>query len=455
MEDASFRGIRMSTTASTPTTLDRAALLARFTRVRERSRRLFDLIVPEAYYSRPITLRNPIVFYEGHLAAFSVNTLIKKALGRPGIDEGLEVLFARGIDPDQVPADQPEEAGWPTRERVREYVEEADRVLAEALARAELDRPGHPLLDRAEAAFAILEHEEMHQETLQYIWHRLPFEQKLRPDGVALVTAGEVPRAARAAIPAGTVTLGARRGAIPFGWDNEFEEHRVDVPAFEIDVHDVTNAEFLEFVEDGGYERESLWSPPAWTWIAGERRQHPLFWERRQGAWYWRAMFELVPLPAAWPVYVSFAEAQAFAAWRGGRLPSEAEYHRAAFGAPDGSERPFPWGDTPPATIHGNFDHVHWDPVPVGSYPAGVSAFGVHDLAGNGWEWTSTPFAPFPGFTPMPSYPEYSADFFDNAHFVIKGASPATPSAHVRRSFRNWFRPHYPYVYATFRCARG
>ena len=90
----------------------------------------------------------------------------------------------------------------------------------------------------------------------------------------------------------------------------------------------------------------------------------------------------------------------------------------------------------------------------MGSYPSGASAFGVHDLIGNGWEWTSSPFAPFPGFSPMASYPEYSADFFDAAHFVLKGASPATPAAHVRRSFRNWFRPHYPYVYATFRCAR-
>ena len=107
----------MSTSAGTQTSLDRSALLARFTRVRERSRQLFDLIVPEAYYSRPITLRNPIVFYEGHLAAFSVNTLIKKALGRPGIDAELEVLFARGIDPEQVPPDQPAYAGWPLRER--------------------------------------------------------------------------------------------------------------------------------------------------------------------------------------------------------------------------------------------------------------------------------------------------------------------------------------------------
>jgi formylglycine-generating enzyme required for sulfatase activity len=162
-----------------------------------------------------------------------------------------------------------------------------------------------------------------------------------------------------------------------------------------------------------------------------------------------------VPLPPAWPVYVSHAEADAFARWRGMRLPTEAEYHRAAFGSPAGGERPLPWGTARPSERHGNFGLRHWDPVPVGSHPAGASAWGVHDLIGNGWEWTSTIFAPFGGFTPTPSYPRYSADFFDGGHYVMKGASPATAPELVRRSWRNWFRPRYPYPYATFRCVRS
>jgi ergothioneine biosynthesis protein EgtB len=434
--------------------VDRAALLDRFRRVRARSRQLFDLVTPEAYYSRPITLRNPIVFYEGHLAAFSVNTLLKRALGYPGIDPALEVLFARGIDPEHEVPGESLRASWPSRQDVIAYVEEADRRLQDAFATADLSRPGHPLLDRAEAVFAILEHEEMHQETLQYIWHRLPLDQKQRPGGPAPVTDGVAPTREPVAIPAGTATLGARRQAVQFGWDNEFGELRLDVPAFTVDRHNVTNDEFLAFVEDGGYTREPLWTPAAWEWRASEGLTHPLFWERHDGEWYWRAMFDLVPLPPAWPVYVSHAEAEAFARWRGDRLMTEAEYHRAAFGTPDGREQALPWGETGPDVSRGNFGAVHWDPVPVGAYPAGASAFGVHDLIGNGWEWTASLFAPFPGFAPMPSYPEYSADFFDGAHFVLKGASPATPLAHVRRSFRNWFRPHYPYVYATFRCAQ-
>ena len=157
-------------------------------------------------------------------------------------------------------------------------------------------------------------------------------------------------------------------------------------------------------------------------------------------------------MPLSWPVYVTWAEATAYARWRKRRLPTEAEYHRAAYGTPSGEERPQPWGDEAPSARHGRFDFSDWDPAPVGTHPAGRSAWGIEDLVGNGWEWTSTVFGGFSGFQPIPSYPEYSADFFDGQHYVIKGASPATAKELVRRSFRNWFRPEYPYMYATFRC---
>jgi formylglycine-generating enzyme required for sulfatase activity len=165
-------------------------------------------------------------------------------------------------------------------------------------------------------------------------------------------------------------------------------------------------------------------------------------------------MFDLIPLPPSWPVYVSHAEAAAYARWRGARLMSEAEFQRAAYGTPADGERPYAWGDAAPSGDRGVFDFSSWDPAPVGAHPAGRSAWGVDDLVGNGWEWTSTPFAPFPGFEPLPSYPEYSADFFDGDHVVMKGASPATARELLRPTFRNWFRPRYPYVYATFRLAR-
>ena len=209
----------------------------------------------------------------------------------------------------------------------------------------------------------------------------------------------------------------------------------------------------MRFIQAGGYENRELWSDEAWGWKAAESVEHPAFWKREGNLWMYRAMFGDIRLPLDWPVYVSHAEATAYAKWLGRKLPSEGQFHRATYGTPDGkSERNYPWGDAGPTEKHGNFDFRSWDPEPVGSHPAGASAFGVHDLVGNGWEWTRTEFAPFAGFRPMSFYPGYSANFFDGKHFVMKGGSPRTAACMLRRSFRNWFQPHYPYVYATFRC---
>ena len=382
-----------------------------YARNRTRSRALFDLIHPDAYYVRPISLRNPIVFYEGHLPAFSIISVLNRGLGRAGVDERLERLFARGIDPESEETAVPRSGAstaWPARDEVLAFGAAADAALLDAMDTAPSD-----------ALYTALEHEAMHQETLLYMWHRLPYEQKHRPTYLRYERKGESPAPKTVRIPAGPATLGATRDQVPFGWDNEFEAHVVDVAAFDVDMHSVTNADYLPFV-DGGHGE-----PPA-------------FWHRHDGQWYWRAMFEFVPLPMAWPVYVSHDAASAYARWKGRRLMTEAEYHRAA----DGTDL---------AAGHANF--TMWDPVPAGARPLGTSRWGVHDLVGNGWEWTSTVFAPFPGFEPMATYPEYSADFFDGEHYVLKGASPATARELIRPSFRNWFRSNYPYVYAKFRTA--
>jgi iron(II)-dependent oxidoreductase len=438
----------------TASTLDRRTLTDWYRLNRARSAALFQMLEDDAYYRQPIALRHPVVFYDGHLHAFSFNTLVKGALGGASIDARLETLFARGIDPEHEDADGAARFEWPDRGVVRQFADEVDRRVIDALTHADLVQPGHPLLDRGEAVFTILEHEAMHQETLLYLWHRLPFSSKRAPQGYSPQLAGQAPHQEWIEVPAGRATLGVDRSAVPFGWDNEFPAHAVEVPAFEIQRHDVTNTAFLEFVDAGGYHEPRWWTPEGFQWVRHEQLEHPAFWERQESAWYWRGMFGSVPLPLAWPVYVSHAEAAAFARWRGHRLPTEAEFQRAAYGTPDGSERRFPWGDFPAEAARGVFDFTSWDPEPAGSRPAGCSAWGIDDLVGNGWEWTGTVFAPFPGFQPMPSYPQYSADFFDGAHFVLKGASTATARALIRPSFRNWFRPHYPYVYATFRCAR-
>jgi ergothioneine biosynthesis protein EgtB len=439
-------------------TLDRQGLLAWYDRNRARAAQLFGLVADEVYYTRPIALRNPIVFYEGHLPAFSFLTLVRRGLGRPSIDERLEGLFARGIDPHEAACD-PRARGneadlWPSRAQVREFVAEADRQVREALREGAIEQPGHPLLDRGEAAWCILEHEATHLETLLYMWHRLPLKHKHRPADYRPKVEGAAPPVEWIDVPAGPAVLGVERNSVPFAWDNEMPAYAQDMPGFQILRHNVTNAEYREFVEAGGYRQEKWWRPEDWRWLRSEGLEHPTFWERAGQGWLWRGLFDHIALPEAWPVWVSQAEASAYARWRGWRLPTEAEYQRAGYGSPDGGVRRFPWGDETPRAIHGVFDFSSWDPEPVGTHPAGQSAWGIHDLVGNGWEWTATPFAPFPGFAVRGCYPEYSEEFFDGEHFVLKGASPATVAELVRPSFRNWFRGRYPFVYGSFRCVR-
>jgi ergothioneine biosynthesis protein EgtB len=414
---------------------------------RAATQRFFDeTLMPGAYEVQPIALRHPFIFYEGHLAAFGVLKILREALGRPPVDAALEGLFERGIDPPTEGGAAPA-APWPERAAVSAYVSLADAAVGEALASGACDAHGA-------AVSTVLEHELMHLETLRYMLHRLPYADKRESaNAPAVETVGGAQRGDGVRVPAGVATLGAQSGELPFGWDNEFPRTCRVVPAFTIDVLPVTNGEFLEFVEAGGYSDPSLWRDGDVEWLASHGVSHPPFWRRDGSAWIWIGQFGLLPLPIGWPVWVSHAEASAYARWKGRRLPTEAEFHRAAFGTPRGPERSFPWGEAAPAPEHGNFGGERDDPVPAGSRPEGASAWGVHELVGNGWEWTSTPFAPFEGFAPMPTYPRYSSDFFDGRHFVLKGASPATPAALVRRTFRNWFQPRYPYVFAKFRCA--
>jgi len=418
-------------TPSTPE-LDRPALLDWYDANRERSAALFSLVEDSAMFGRPIPLRHPIVFYEGHLPAFSFLTLNARALGEPSVDASLERLFERGIDPGSAAeAKAHARSDWPSRERIAAFAEACDRRVRSAITSAKIQDAGVPRLVRGQAVYTLLEHEQMHHETLLYIVHQLDYESKGR---VAQshhdheIAAGEPIE-----ISEGVATLGADLDDVAFGWDNEFGRNTVRVPRFAIAEYPVTNGDWLAFVRSGGP------TPP--------------FWIERDGEWFLRGVFEELPLPKSWPVYVSHRQAEAYASWAGMQLPSEAQYHRAAFGTPHGEERAFPWGSEAPGAEHGNFDFQRYDPEPVDAHPAGASAWGVFDLIGNGWEWTSSRFEPFPGFAPMASYPQYSADFFDGRHYVMKGASPVTARQLIRRSFRNWFFDDYPYMYAKFRVA--
>ena len=384
-----------------------AELCHALSRARAQTDTLFELVDPAALYERPIPERHRIIFYLGHLEAFDWN-LLGRALEMPPFHPGLDQLFSFGIDPGSadLPTDQP--ADWPSADEVRDYNARVRRALEAALAHAPED-----------LMHVAIQHRLMHAETFAYMLHHLPFEQKA-PPAHSVAPSGPLPETRMVEIPGGPATLGRKHNE-GFGWDNEFDQHRVEVPAFSIAQHKVANGDYLEFVKAGAAA--------------------PHFWICREGQWCYHGMFEDIPLPLDWPVYVSHEQAQAYARWKGKSLPTEAQFHRAAYdhGGPTG----------PGAFTFENVDFRSWDPEPVTASPPNRS--GVSQLVGNGWEWTATPFEPFAGFQPFPFYPGYSANFFDGQHYVLKGGSPRTARCLLRSSFRNWFRPAYPYIYATFR----
>jgi iron(II)-dependent oxidoreductase len=437
-------------------------LTEQLVKARQQTDALFDLVKPDSLYERPISERHRIIFYIGHLEAFDWNLFHERALGLKPFHPEFDRLFAFGIDPvgGGLPTDQPSD--WPSIAAIQDYVQKIRAVLDEKLTHALLDSSlstsdGFPLTTLLNVA---VEHRLMHAETLAYMLHQLPLDRKKpKSESLSLITPAVVRRSIE--IPAGVVTLGLPRGSDSFGWDNEYAAQSVEVPSFAIDQYKVTNRQYLEFIAAGGYETPAFWSDgdindgnknEDWNWKSRQGISHPAFWKRQGQQWLYRTMFDDVPLPLDWPVYVSQAEAKAYARWAGKSLPMEAEWQRAAYATPQGEERPYPWGNEAPVHSFGNFDFARWSPTPVNEFSRGQSAFGVHGMLGNGWEWTSTEFAPFPGFEPFPFYRGYSADFFDGKHFVMKGGSARTTACMLRRTFRNWFQAHYQFIYTGFRC---
>ena len=391
-----------------------------------RTDELFKMVRPEALFKRPIPERHRLNFYIGHLAAFDWNMICSYGLAIDPIRADFNELFAFGIDPDEsgLPSDQPSD--WPGIAETRDYC-----VRVRAKVEASLGRVPEQLVH------VCLEHRLMHAETICYLLHNLDARDKISPGSRAeapLASDRSGPDREWIPIPAGIASLG-RNERSGFGWDNEFGECAFDVPTFEVSKHKVTNGEYLAFVDQGG--------------------EAPHYWKRDGNSWRLRTMFGETPLPLDWPVYTTHLQARAFAERAGATLPSEPQWDRAAYGSNHGTDRSQPWGNGEPRPERGNFGFARWDPCAVTATPEGDSFYGVSQPVGNGWEWTSDLFRPFPGFREFPFYPGYSANFFDDEHYVLKGGSPRTAHALLRRSFRNWFREGYPYNYATFRLVRS
>jgi ergothioneine biosynthesis protein EgtB len=240
-----------------------------------------------------------------------------------------------------------------------------------------------------------------------------------------------------------------------FAFDNEKPEHEVFIQDFAIDRAPVTNGQYFEFIRDGGYKNFHWWFSEGWETVNREHWQAPLYWEFHDGQWMIRDFngLQSVSERKDEPVcHVSFFEASAFAKWAGKRLPTEAEWEKAASYDAHGSKQAFPWGDDTPDLKHANlFENGLWTTAPVGAYPGGVSAYGCHQMIGDVWEWTTSDYVPYPGF--KSEFDEYNDKWFVNQK-VLRGGSFATPQLHIRSTYRNFFHTHERWMTSGFRCAK-
>jgi gamma-glutamyl hercynylcysteine S-oxide synthase len=411
-----------------------AALRARLERelaaVRRRLLGLTNPLNDDAVHRQFDQIMSPLVWDMGHVANFEELWLLRELDGRPPHDRDLDRVYNPFENPRWTRAD------LPILPRP-----EALAYLADVVAGGYVYR-------------MIVQHEAQHQETILQALDLRSAADPYPPAGRRRVP---VPRPVvdteRVVVPAGPFLLGTDDRTAAY--DNERPSHRVDLPAFAIDRFPVTVRRWNEFMTGGGYDRPELWTDEGWTWREETGHTAPQGWTPNgAGGWLVRRFDHLLPLDPREPVqHVSWHEANAFARWAGGRLPTEAEWEKACAWDPAARRgRPYPWGDAPPSPVRANLDHAGWGPAPVGSYPAGASAYGVEQLLGDVYEWTSSPFVGYPGYSSFP-YPEYSEVFFGDDHRVLRGASWATSRWVARATFRNWDYPQRRQIFAGLRLA--
>ncbi len=430
----------------------RERVLADFHATFDRYERLFEVLQGEqAYTVKPISLRHPLIFYLGHTATFFINKLVLAGVLEQRVDPRLESMFAVGVD--EMSWDDLDEAhyDWPSSAEVRAYRDRVratvDRVLRELPISSPIgwDSPWWVVLMG-------IEHERIHLETSSVLirQHRLEFVRS-HPDWQPCRDSGPAPRNELLAVDAASFRLGRdREQAGYYGWDNEFGHREARTAAFQAARYLVSNQEFLEFVDAGGYADDAWWSDEGAAWKRFAHAAHPTFWLRDGEAWKLRLMCEVVAMPWNWPVETNFHEAQAFCNWKARRdglpvrLPSEDEWHALRHAARV--------GDAPqPSPAPANLELDHW----ASSCPVDRFAHGdFFDVVGNVWQWLDTPTYPFPGFEVHPIYDDFTTPTFDQRHNLIKGGSWVSCGNQALPVSRYAFRRHF-FQHAGFRYVVG
>ncbi len=422
----------------------RAWVAEQLGKARDRTTRLTGAVDEDDLVRQHSRLMSPLVWDFAHVGNQEELWLVRDVGGREPIRADIDELY----DAFQHPrADRPS-LPLLNPAQTRSYVAEVRAKVLDILDTVPLE--GRPLVDRAFAFGMIAQHEQQHDETM-LATHQL--RQGPPVLDAAPPPAGRRLPAAEVLVPGGTFTMGT--SAEPWALDNERPAHPVEVASFVIDTAPVGNRDYLRFVETGGYDDERWGSPAGWEHVRTAGLVAPRFWERDGDGWARLRFGHHESLPLDEPVmHVCFYEAEAYAAWAGKRLPTEAEWEYAARHDPStGRTRRYPWGDADPGPDHANLGQRHLRPAPVGAYPAGASPLGVEQLVGDVWEWTSSDFLPYPGFVAFP-YDEYSLVFFGSSYKVLRGGSFGTDEIVARGTFRNWDYPIRRQIFAGFRCAR-
>ena len=320
------------------------------------------------------------------------------------------------------------------------------------IAEADVSAASDPLLAGGYVFDLVIRHEQQHTETILQTLQIMTAETYVPPRAAELPRTTEPP-AAMVLVEGGPFEMGADSEA--FAYDNERPRHQRHLEPFWIDVLPVSNLQICGFIEDGGYDRRELWSREGWGWREDKGRTLPRYWQREPDGYWVRSFGELVPLDPRRPVcHVSWYEAEAYARYAGKRLPTEAEWEKAASWDPNReTKRRYPWGDDAPAAERANLDQRAFGTAPAGAYPGGAGAYGAQQLIGDVWEWTASGFDAYAGFEPFP-YPEYSEPFFGGPFKVLRGGSWATQPGVATTTFRNWDYPERRQIFAGFRCAR-
>ncbi|HCT78851.1 MAG TPA: ergothioneine biosynthesis protein EgtB [Micromonosporaceae bacterium] len=419
----------------------RARAAAELERTRARSMILTDSVDDDDFIKQHSHLMSPLVWDLAHIGNQEELWLVRDVGGREPVRTDIDHLYDAfkhpRVDRPTLPLLGPAEA--------RAYIGTVRQKVLDLLDTVRLE--GRPLVEHGFAFGMIVQHEQQHDETM------LATHQLRQGDPVlsaALPPSSHGAVSGEALIDGGPFLMGT--SLEPWALDNERPEHTVDVPAYFIDRAPVTNRQYQEFIDGGGYKDRRWWSTAGWEHRQQAKLKAPMHWHG-DGTYVRFGRREPI-VPDEPVVHVCWYEAEAYAAWAGKRLPTEAEWEKAArYDPATGRSRRYPWGDDDPGPEHANLGQRHLSPAPVGAYPRGTSPEGVHQLIGDVWEWTGSDFTGYPGFTAFP-YKEYSEVFFGSDYKVLRGGSFGTDAAACRGTFRNWDYPIRRQIFSGLRCAR-